>query len=150
MKPEYIVLHHSLTEDSGTVSWSAIRKYHVNQRKWSGIGYHFGIESIDRHVEILLGRPWLDQGAHCKAKEMNHRSIGVCFVGNYDSKPVPRRMWQAGIRLCATLMESFAIPSIKVVGHREVDGSKTCPGENFDLREFRKTLWERWVDINTI
>jgi hypothetical protein len=47
MNPEYIVIHHSLTPDNQTVSWNAIRRYHIDVNKWADIGYHYGIENIN-------------------------------------------------------------------------------------------------------
>lgn len=140
MKPEYLILHHSLTKDSKTVSWSAIRKYHIETLGWRDIGYHFGIEMVDIHPEIMVGRLWFDHGAHCRARGMNHRAIGICFVGNYDADHVPLVMWRYGIMLCRTLIKTFDIPKGNVVGHGEIDGRKSCPGNTFNLNHFRSQL----------
>lgn len=138
MKPEYIILHHSLTKDSGTVSWQAIRRYHVQECRWEDIGYHFGLERVKGDVEVLCGRPLNIQGAHCLG--MNRRSLGVCFVGNYDEVSVPHEMWQRGLKLVKGLCDVANIPIANVRGHRDY-AKKTCPGLQFSVDQFRKDLY---------
>ena len=148
IKPEYIILHHSLTKDSGTVSWQAIREYHKNTLLWTDIGYHFGIEFIctnnhrakvlrKNHYEILTGRMLDQKGAHCKG--MNDRSIGICFVGNFDLYKPEVEMWMLGLKLVRSLMRVFSIPCKNVKGHRDF-ADKTCPGLSFDMGKFRNQL----------
>ena len=98
MNPNKIILHHSLTKDSGTVSWNAIRRYHVNENHCRDIGYQFGVEFADDpgdpngSYEILIGRTPDEEGGHTKGH--NKDSIGVCFIGNFDDSPPPDRQWQ--------------------------------------------------------
>ena len=132
MEPTRIILHHSLTRDSGTVSWGAIRNYHI-KRGWPAIGYHFGIENLRGQTEILSGRFPDIPGAHCRGH--NHDSIGICFVGDFDSQPPPQESWTAGIKLCRYLMKIYNIQTIR--GHREFDPGKSCPGRLFNLDDFR-------------
>ena len=40
MKPDYILIHSSGTKDSETLSWGAIRQYHIFDNGWIAIGYH--------------------------------------------------------------------------------------------------------------
>ena len=137
MTPEFITLHHSLTKDGSTVSWGAIRNYHVNDLGWNDIGYHFGIELIGDTYEILVGRTWNENGAHCKQMNMNKRSIGICFVGNYDIKPVPDEMLSLGLKLVRALRQTFEIPADHVYGHRELASYKSCPGKLFPIKYFQ-------------
>lgn len=137
MEPKRIIIHHSLTKDSDTVSWGAIRNFHVNDNAWSDIGYHFGIEKIRGQTEILMGRVTDRPGAHCRGN--NSDSIGICFVGNFDVDQVPIENWEYGIKLVKFLVRTYGIK--KIVGHTELNSNKSCPGKNFDMDKFRHYCW---------
>ena len=73
----YIMLHHSLTKDGATVSWQAIRRWHMGligsgnknspdynpylEKPMKDIAYHFGIELVGSPIignkELLRTRP---------------------------------------------------------------------------------------------
>lgn len=133
MEPKRIILHHSLTADSETVSWGAIRAYHRNVLGWADIGYHFGIEKARDSYEIFLGRMPDETGAHCSGH--NHDSIGICFIGNFDLAAPPREQWILGVKLVRFLCDLYKIPFGEIHGHREYS-SKTCPGKLFDGGKF--------------
>jgi len=140
MTPTHIIIHCSDTADSGTVSWQAIRRFHVEYRGWSDIGYHAGIELINDRFEILLGRMFDVQGAHCSHSGMNYHSIGICCVGKFDTKRPPGGQVKIAQKLSKWLMDRYKIPVENVFGHGEIDSSKTCPGMMFDMVAFREGL----------
>ncbi len=142
MHPRFIIIHHSLTKDSITISWNAIRRHHIYEKGWMDIGYHFGIELIGSdNYEILMGRMLNEQGAHCRDKGMNRKSLGVVLVGDFDSRKVPDRQWRKTCCLVRSLMELFNIDSNKVLGHGELTSdNRTCPGSLFDMDTFRKEI----------
>lgn len=160
MNPTHIVIHNSATKDSGSVSWGAIRKYHMAyvyrgriiteetakilmgrgervKKPWSDIGYHFGIELVGDNYEILAGRMPNKQGAHCRAAGMNRKAIGICCVGDYDGKQPPFEMLQKLEELVKYLMGVYGIPKCNIIGHGEVEPRKTCPGRMFNMLRFR-------------
>jgi len=136
LERKFIVLHHSLTEDGKTVSWNAIRQYHLG-KGWSDIGYHFGIELVGNHYEILNGRLLTTIGAHCRG--LNKISIGICFVGNFDIDEPPPEQLIIGRGLIRSLMNVFNITNAFVKGHCEYS-QKSCPGKEFPLGEFVRGL----------
>jgi len=81
-----------------------------------------------------------ETGAHCKQNHMNHSSLGICFVGNYNHRPPPDEMLELGAKLVRSLIRVFNIPVFNVFGHRDFAAYKTCPGRMFDMGLFRDKL----------
>lgn len=177
MVKNYIVIHHSGDQDGNTFDWSAIRTYHTSYRvnwavvtaeqfhqmkanpqykdarfeePWRDIGYHFGIEKVNDHYEILFGRMPEEKGAHCPEASMNERGIGICVVGNWDSAIPPKEQFDKLVGLCKWLMKIYGIEPEHVIGHRDGPllghialndpNKKTCPGKMFDMEYLRRQL----------
>src|SRR5574343_145276 len=143
MIPNKIILHHSATKDTGTVSWNAIRRYHVQECNWGDIGYHYGIEYIEDKgdpkgsYEVLIGRFPNVAGTHTKGQ--NGQSIGICFVGNYDEIIPPPDMIFQGVKLVKWLCNHFGILTSEIYGHRSF-ANKTCPVKLFDVELFKSMV----------
>lgn len=164
MKPTHIVIHHSLTQDGATVSWSAIRRYHTSYRykgeiiteakalqmiasgisgvekPWRDIGYHYGIELVGDQYEIFVGRMLNDTGAHCIEGGMNNCAIGICLIGNFDTEYVPIAQLAKLTFLVQSLMVIFMISKDKVKRHADYAPYKSCPGSKFPWTQFLTTL----------
>ena len=133
----HIVIHHSLTKDSETVSWGAIRKFHVENQKWNAIGYHFGIEMVNGYPEILLGRMLHETAAAVKEQNMNKKGIHICIVGNFDITEPPKAIWDKAVELTAFLCDMLKIPaSTNIKSHNYYAPYKSCPGIKFNMNKF--------------
>jgi N-acetyl-anhydromuramyl-L-alanine amidase AmpD len=105
--------------------------------KWRNIGYHYGIERVKDHYEILVGRMMDDTGAHCKEQSMNMTSLGICLIGDFDENPPPPGQWVAAVLLVRSLCNLFNIPRERIFAHRDFATYKSCPGDMFDMERFR-------------
>jgi N-acetylmuramoyl-L-alanine amidase len=137
--PKKVIVHHSLTKDSETVSWGSIRKYHTQTLKWAGIGYHCGVELVmsgqEPYYEALLGRMWDIPGAHTRGH--NHDSLGICFIGNYDKIAPKKVMLETGAKVIALWLKLFSISIDDIYSHHNFAVHKSCPGALFDMEHLR-------------
>lgn len=139
MKPARIIIHHSLTKDSGTVSWSAIRRYHVVKKGWRDIGYHSGIELVGNDFECFYGRPTTQNGAHTKGANVD--SLGFCFVGNFDDAPPSNELLYVAVRrVLMPWMVAYHIPLCNVQPHHAFVEGRSCPGKMFDMGKLAVVL----------
>lgn len=141
---KYIVLHHS-----GTPSGNAkmFDYYHRAKGMENGLAYHFvignGSDSEDGEIEI--GGRWLKQlqGGHVKGDALNEISLGICFVGNYNSSRPTKKQIAAAIELIVYLRQRCGKPYPILDGHKEINPHHTdCPGKLFPLAAFHK-LFEK-------
>jgi len=145
MRPQGVVIHHSLTKDSSSKSWDAICRYHTETMGWAPpCGYHFGIEDINGVLTVLPGRPLDHPGAH--TKDFNH-SIGICLVGNYDVEVPNKERLEllANVTLDCLAQYPWLTPS-NVYPHNHFAPYKSCPGALFPWAEFIDGLWKKWRD----
>ena len=128
---DLIVVHCSATPEGKHFSTETIRGWHVNERKWSDIGYHYVVE-LDGKVRA--GRPVERVGAHVKG--YNRSSIGICYVGGMtnDMKSPKDTRNDAQIKSleCLLLELKVKYPNALIRGHRDYS-SKACP--SFDAKE---------------
>lgn len=119
-----IIVHCTATKEGVNQTVAQIRKYHVEQRGWSDIGYHY-VVYLDGSVHE--GRPLGKAGAHCTGHNQN--SIGVCYVGGLDAngkaKDTRTPEQKAGLlKLIKRLKAEY--PQATVHGHNTY-ANKSCP-----------------------
>ena len=143
MRPiKRIVIHCSFTKPrkgkagSPLIGAAEIRKWHIEERRWSDIGYHYVIK---RDGTLELGRPLDQPGAHVAGH--NTDSIGICLVGGMDKSGAAvddytPEQWQTLRMAVGGLMIQF--PAAEVCGHNDLAHTKSCP--NFNVKEWIQEL----------
>ena len=124
-----IVIHCLATPECRDVHIDEVRRWHVEERGWSDVGYQWLI-ALDGSIE--KGRPESKSGAH--AKGYNSRSIGVAYVGGVDvnmkAKDTRTEAQKASL-LCLIEDLKGRYPNAVVIGHRDIS-DKECP--SFDAK----------------
>jgi hypothetical protein len=137
-KPTKIVIHHSATTDSGTVSWGAIEDYHVKTNGWSDIGYHAGVEMVSGRPYAMFGRPIWAIAAAVKEEMMNTFGLHVCVVGDYDVQSVPDELLKTlAERVVKPWMNRWSLTVDDIVPHSKYATYKSCPGSKFPMTKLK-------------
>jgi N-acetylmuramoyl-L-alanine amidase len=120
-----IIVHCSATREGENFDVAEIRKWHVEGRGWSDIGYHF---YIDLHGNIQKGRDIAKIGAHCKGH--NRNSIGICYCGGVEADgktPKDTRNTEQKEALLAVLRTLKAMFPNAVIHSHNNFANKACP-----------------------
>lgn len=104
-----------------------IRRWHVQERGWRDIGYHW---VIDRDGAVAPGRRETEIGAHVEGH--NRGTIGICLLGGFGAKaddPFEKNFTAAQAatvrRLVGEIKGRTAIRNVS--GHNDY-AAKACPG----------------------
>ena len=125
---KYVVVHCADTPPEMDVDAKEIRRWHVEERGWEDIGYHY---IIKRDGTLELGRNIELQGAHAEAVKSN--SVGISLDGRGDNFLEDQYFTLHNI--IQTLMDTY--PGVEVIGHSDVEPKKPyCPG--FNVKQWMK------------
>jgi len=131
-----IIVHCSATREGQDIPVETIKKWHVEGRGWSDIGYHF---YIDINAKIWKGRDIQKIGAHCSGN--NRSSIGICYCGGVEADgktPKDTRTESQKESLLSVLKTLKAMfPDSTIYSHNEF-ANKACP--SFDATNEYKDL----------
>ena len=138
--PEAIIVHHAyLPEDDVTFNeWDGIVNYHINERGFLDVGYHYGIEYINGVPTLHIGRDESVNGAHCIG--MNTKSIGICVVGGYDNKRPHDDILELLVDKIVEIRSRYG--KIPIEPHSKY-ADKSCPGLMFPLDEVIRMVEEK-------
>jgi N-acetylmuramoyl-L-alanine amidase len=129
-----IIIHCTATEfnwwagRSTAAKVAEVKRWHVQERKWRDIGYHF---LIDRDGTVATGRPLDQVGAHVAGH--NAGTIGIALFGGHRSneKDKFRQHYtpeqDKALRALIADLRSRLPAIMRVTGHNQY-AAKACPG----------------------
>lgn len=140
-----VFIHCSASDVASHDNLETIRNWHVKERGWSDIGYHY---VITKDGVVHEGRPLSFRPAAQKGN--NKGTIAICLTGldHFSAKQK-----NALFELCNIINNAYE--GVTFHGHREVDPNKTCPNFEYKavlcldlngrmpkLRVTKRTIWD--------
>lgn len=120
--PGGVVWHHAAAT---VLSPTAIHSEYINNRGYSGIGYHFYVR---KDGKCFRGRPENKLGAHARG---HNEKIGVCAEGNYVHEAMPKAQLDTLKALHFYLHHKYKATDYK---HSDVNAT-ACPGVRYPFSE---------------
>jgi len=138
-----IIIHHSATPTDDALN---MHRVHKARGMKNGLAYHFVISNGSRKAydgEVYIGSRWKGQldGGHVKKQSLNKTCIGICLIGNFETKSPTAKQLSALEGLCEYLMKRCQIPKSQVTTHKIIHpGHTACPGKLFSLPSLIRRL----------
>ena len=121
-----VVVHHSASDPRRTTV-EDVKRWHVDERGWDSIGYHFIISGLGMTEHT---RPLHYQGAHTLGH--NDGTIGVCVLGDNTKSELRWERYQMNALLDLWGHLRRVYRELDVYGHRDLVDGTECPG--IDIR----------------
>lgn len=118
-----LVVHHTWRPTRS--SWNSATSIQGLKRYYEGKGWPAGPHLFVAEDGIWLFSPMRANGIH--AGELNHRSIGIEVVGDYDQEKWSGKTKENALGVIKVLMNQLGIDKQHIFFHRDVS-SKSCPG----------------------
>ena len=127
-----LTIHHSATMSRSTNQGAVatqihgFQQFHMGDKSWGDIAYHFLIDPAGR---VWEGRDLRYQGAHAGGTNNVH-NVGICLLGKFtaDGQQPTTPQITAMEQLVASLVNRYSIPLDGVKTHREFIPDTVCPG----------------------
>jgi hypothetical protein len=119
-----LVIHH--TWEPTAKKWRGQRTIEGLKKYYEGKGWSAGPHLFIYRDDIWLFSPMRQDGIH--ARSLNHLSIGIEVVGNYDYCKWKGKTKSTALGVIRILMDQLKIPEKEIYFHRDVS-PKTCPGK---------------------
>ena len=144
-RPTVVITHHALSRADHTVEdvdmWHKARWPEFKSYMGWWVGYNYVIESDGKTTQTRLHT---EEGAHTIG--MNNSSIGVCFMGNFDTHMPTGAQLRAWADLYADIREQY--PNIPTRPHRAY-ANKSCHGRNLS-DTFFEGYYQKWTTIEKL
>ena len=143
-----IVIHHSATPVDDAMN---MHNVHKARGMKNGLAYHFVVSNGSRKAkdaEIYFGGRWKGQldGGHVKKQSWNKTTIGICLIGNFETRRPTAKQLKVLEGLCRYLMKRCNISAKNVITHKVLHpGHTLCPGKYFSITAFKKKLASPWA-----
>lgn len=125
--PKLVHLHCTATpdDDNTRVTIESIRQYHMKEKGYQDIGYHFVIR---RDGGLEIGRKIDLYPASIEGHNVD--AVAVAYIGS--QKPSTAQI-STLLVLADRFSEDFGLDQTKWVGHYELNPHKLCPGIDMEL-----------------
>jgi len=136
---KYLIIHQTDSEDKGKFHAYDTARYHVDNRGWAGIGYHY---FIIKDGSIFQTQP--DYVISNHASNYNATSLGIVITGDHrlptskdytcgdNEGMLGKTQYKSLVWTLAKLQTKYNIPFENILAHGQTGSSKSCPNLNME------------------
>jgi hypothetical protein len=142
-----VVIHHTWKPVAsgwrGLASVESLRRFYI-AKGWTSAPHLFICAGAPNpaHDGIFQLTPLNLTGTHAGAV-CNRTTIGIEVIGDYDDAPWPDNVATLVSYALAHFMEWRSLGRNAIIGHRNCNSPKTCPGKAVSIERVQNMVWTK-------